>query len=313
MNKVIVLCGLILLFISILSPPASANDEAVSKSFPFPLAEMEKVVCRWLADGRYDVSRDAAEGGEIRLTCRKEHLGLFITLTPRSPLVTEILAKSSKGEIPRATSQLGELWSFLESYSGGFPASPMVGGSAVPDSVLHHSTSVVCIETGPGRLSIQLTGFFIAEEGLLVTTAHDLNESYSVTLILNDGRKIPGRVLRTDFRRDLALIQTGYRPGGFVAVNEGRVLLDPDERIYTIGCPEKHKGILNAGVVNAPLRLPDNLPLWEVSMRVLPGSSGSPVFDARGRLVAVVKGHYRGNEGVGFLIPLLTLKDFLSR
>jgi serine protease Do len=46
-------------------------------------------------------------------------------------------------------------------------------------------------------------------------------------------------------------------------------------------------------------------------MKIYPGSSGSPVFDVQGNLVAVVKGRYRGSESIGFLIALETLLDFI--
>jgi serine protease Do len=47
-------------------------------------------------------------------------------------------------------------------------------------------------------------------------------------------------------------------------------------------------------------------------MHVHPGSSGSPVFDLQGNLVAVVKGRYRDAETVGFLIPYATLMNFIG-
>jgi serine protease Do len=47
-------------------------------------------------------------------------------------------------------------------------------------------------------------------------------------------------------------------------------------------------------------------------MQIRPGSSGSPVFDLGGKLVAVVKGRYRGAESVGFLIPYASLMKFLG-
>jgi serine protease Do len=57
--------------------------------------------------------------------------------------------------------------------------------------------------------------------------------------------------------------------------------------------------------------LAQGLPLWQVGMDIFPGSSGSPVFDARGRLVAMVKGRYRGTSHVGFLTPLETIMAYL--
>ena len=46
-------------------------------------------------------------------------------------------------------------------------------------------------------------------------------------------------------------------------------------------------------------------------MTIHPGSSGSPVFDAQGQLVAMIKGRFRGNSTVGFLTPLETIIEFL--
>jgi serine protease Do len=48
-------------------------------------------------------------------------------------------------------------------------------------------------------------------------------------------------------------------------------------------------------------------------MHIEHGSSGSPFFDAQGRLAAVVKGRYRGTDSIGFLIPFETLLRFLDR
>jgi serine protease Do len=47
-------------------------------------------------------------------------------------------------------------------------------------------------------------------------------------------------------------------------------------------------------------------------MEIHPGSSGSPVFDANGRLVGIVKGRYRGTNSIGFVIPLETITSFMN-
>jgi len=46
-------------------------------------------------------------------------------------------------------------------------------------------------------------------------------------------------------------------------------------------------------------------------MKIYPGSSGSPVFDVQGNLVAIVKGRHRGTDSIGFLIPLETIIEFV--
>jgi serine protease Do len=56
----------------------------------------------------------------------------------------------------------------------------------------------------------------------------------------------------------------------------------------------------------------NNAPLLQVIMKTLPGGSGSPVFDGEGKLVAMVKGRYRGTDIVGFLTPLDIMRQFLD-
>jgi serine protease Do len=65
------------------------------------------------------------------------------------------------------------------------------------------------------------------------------------------------------------------------------------------------------GSFTDPKRVED-LILWQVQMKIYPGSSGSPVFDGMGKLVGIVTGRYRGTDSVGFLIPFGTLMEFLK-
>ena len=86
---------------------------------------------------------------------------------------------------------------------------------------------------------------------------------------------------------------------------------DMGERVFSIGCPNNLQGTLSPGIINGPPRLVNDQPLWQVEMNIYPGSSGSPVFDARGQLVAMIKGRYRGTTTVGFLTPLEAIITFV--
>jgi serine protease Do len=98
-----------------------------------------------------------------------------------------------------------------------------------------------------------------------------------------------------------------------VSLSDGRNLLENGETVYSVGCPGNQPGQLSSGIVDGPPRRLKNRLLWQVIMRIDPGSSGSPVFDDRGRLVAMVKGRFRGSSTVGFLTPLDTIMDFLLK
>ena len=70
---------------------------------------------------------------------------------------------------------------------------------------------------------------------------------------------------------------------------------------------------VHSAVVTGPLRVVRDVPLVQVSMETPLGSSGSPVFDAKGHFVAMVRGRYRGTDSVGFLTPLETIREFLTK
>jgi V8-like Glu-specific endopeptidase len=73
-----------------------------------------------------------------------------------------------------------------------------------------------------------------------------------------------------------------------------------------------HNGQFHSGFIEGAPRRIDNLLLWQVRMGTLPGSSGSPVFDAKGNLVGIVKGSFRGAESTGFIITIGSIIEFLS-
>ena len=111
--------------------------------------------------------------------------------------------------------------------------------------------------------------------------------------------------------RNLALLECPVGDRAFVSLSTGRNLLGMGENIYAIGCPSNLRGTIAPGTIAGPPRLVNDLPLWQVAMDIFPGSSGSPVFDAQGRVMAMVKGRYRGTASVGFLTPMETIIAFL--
>jgi serine protease Do len=311
MTKIKAAAGLILT-LALLVVAVSAGSEGRVELFPFPVVETERVIGRWLRDSGHDVLQDDSVSGEIRLRAHRLNEEWEIVLRPSSPLKTVVFARSTVGGIQDQT-RLEKLWSMLDRYTKGIPLDAAEADLGVPKEVLQHAEAVVCMESDDGPGHIQLSGFAVEDSGLILTTAHDLKESMLLTVISKDGLEFKGRVIKVDPLLDLALIQARFKPLAPVSLAKSRLTLNLGEKIYSIGCPRGSPGAVYSGTVNSPPRLADALPLWQVGLRVLPGSSGSPVFDARGNLVGVIKGRYRGTDSIGFLIPLSIVMELLGR
>lgn len=286
--------------------PAETGEDRIL----LPIGETAEVLQSWWKAEGYEVRRIETKTGFITFHAVKGVESWQVDLAPHSPLATRVMICFS-GENPAFRRK--QLMDHLSGYVTPTTAAPRHRpGNGFPMPVLSRIESVVCINARSDEKDIQFSGFIVDPEGLVLCTAHDLQDVGEVTVTLYDGREIAGEILFRDKRQDLSLIQISLKTNTAIKLSEGRNLLGMGEMVFTVGCPVNLRGTIYSGTINGPPRLVNDLPLWQVDMEVYPGSSGSPVFDADGNLVAVVKGRYRGTSTTGFLIPLETVINFLK-
>jgi serine protease Do len=306
-----------LLFFSVLfqSYPFSASclyaqglDE--TRKYPLPMAEAEQILSRWLTDSGFKIFRDPVEGDWVRITASRGSESWVVNLKPSSPLASFLSVRYTMEGNPNRT-KAETLWTFIEDYLRT-PSSERYLLQEVPEPVLSRRESLVCIKARIAGNLIQFSGFLINREGFVLSTAHDLQGVQEIVVYYHQ-QPFQGRLVKMDIERDLSLIRTPLSPPSpSIPLTKVRELLKDGEKIYTMGCPSNQHQEVNSGMIDGPLRQVNRLPLWQVNMEILPGSSGSPVFDARGDFVGVVKGRYRGSDSIGFLIPARTVLEFLK-
>lgn len=302
---------IVALFCVLAAFPLFADFREPPRSFPLPLAEAETVVSRWLTGAGLDVSRTDAGDGKVLFKASKKGESWEIELAPNSPLAFIMVAGCFRNGEPCPEGTAG-LRTYLEGYERGVSVENPGRGQKAPAAVAERGGAIACIRGEGGRGTIQFSGFFVSRDGLILATAHDLEGVPEVTVILRDGERRAGRIVKLDRARDLSLIDTGSGVDASVSLSSGRGGLREGETVYSIGCPGNRPGTVHMGVVDGPRKLVNKLPLWQVDMETFPGGSGSPVFDRQGNLVGVVKGRYRGTDSRGFLIPVETVLEFLG-
>lgn len=301
-----------LLLLVVLSGALQAQGFRPQRLVPLPMAECQRLLERRFRDAGYEVSSYPMDSGRVRVNA---HLGperWQITLQPHSVFATDIDASCQRNGVTDEA-RLSELWSFLERRAAEPFVAARQGAPQAPGTAGSLARGVVCIDGNRDGRAIQLSGFFIDSDGHVLSTAHDLRANQTLKLRLFNGEVVRGQVARISSQKDLALIRTERRTGDFFSLARSRVQLNQGEPIAAIGCPQNAPGTYQEGMVTGPPRIADDQPLWQVHLRTLPGSSGSPAFDADGNLIGLIKGRYRGTETVGFLIPVSTIMDFLQK
>jgi len=179
--------------------------------------------------------------------------------------------------------------------------------------------AVVMIRTSSGLGS----GFIIHPDGYVVTNDHVIagEREISVTLFRKTGTELIKdsfenvRIVASGGALDLALVKIeGSDRKDFPTVPLGNSAdLRQGDRVFAIGSPLGLERSVSEGIVSLRNRLIRSRPHIQTTAEINPGNSGGPLFNYKGEVVGVnnMKVVAAGAEGLGFSIPVRTLKTFL--
>lgn len=171
----------------------------------------------------------------------------------------------------------------------------------IEDNIADVLTSVATIRIGQGHGS----GFFISQDGYLLTNAHVVGDAVHVAVILNNGLELDGEVIRRSKNRDIALVKVGLRIPHPLPIQTDH--LKPLDRVYAIGTPfeEGLKSSVTTGIVSG-FRTFDGQKLIQADAAISPGNSGGPLTDENGNVVgiSVLKIALPESDNIAFFIPI---------
>lgn len=146
------------------------------------------------------------------------------------------------------------------------------------------------------------SGFLVRPNGVLVTSWHVMTNAHSASVILASGERYERvEVLDGDAGADLAILKI---PGYGLPVLVARADLPPvGSRIIVIGSPRGLARTVSEGIVSAT-RLNDGRELLQMSAAISPGSSGGPVLDSRGQVIAVSRSYLENGQQLNFAVPV---------
>jgi serine protease Do len=197
---------------------------------------------------------------------------------------------------------------FRQLVTGGAPATappptaslrfvPAVGTVPVGAAV----KGVVSIFAGDGLGS----GVLISPEGYILTNHHVAGDGGRVRIRWSDGVDTIGEVVRSDRRRDIAVVKTTPRAQALV-IRHTPVQLG--ETVLAIGTPldKELAGTLTRGIVSANRMLQGQS--WiQSDVAVTHGNSGGPLLDEKGAIVGITAWGVEPNgasANLNFFIPI---------
>ena len=187
--------------------------------------------------------------------------------------------------------------------------------SAVFDAV---APSVVSVETDFGAGS----GFFVDDEGHVVTNLHVVEGSRRIWVWTNAGERASASLAGSDWGNDLAVLEVD--PDGLTfepaALGDGSAL-DVGHEVAAIGAPGGRALSLTTGVVSGldRQRLRDGRMAHQMiqsDAAINPGNSGGVLVNGAGEVIGVtslIDSPVGAFTGVGYSVSVDTLKRVLAR
>ncbi len=197
-------------------------------------------------------------------------------------------------------------------YAGQKAAAPAAPDLSALARRARPAVGVVVTFDVKGEPLSQGTAFFVRADGVGLTCQHVLSDAASALVRMENGASfsVKGR-LAADPVRDLALFKVTGNNLPTVPLGDSSTLA-PGQRVVAITAPEGLGNTVADGLVSAVRELPSGS-MVQVTVPLSPGSSGGPIFDLSGRVVAVAAAVLTEGQALNFAIPINAAKSLLAQ
>ncbi|MEG1648900.1 MAG: trypsin-like peptidase domain-containing protein [Rikenellaceae bacterium] len=164
------------------------------------------------------------------------------------------------------------------------------------------------------------SGVIISEDGYIVTNNHVVEDADQLFVTLDNGKRIPAKLIGTDPTTDIALIKIDEKGLPFTTFGDSEKLR-LGEWVIAVGNPYGLNSTVTAGIVSAKGRNLDVIPsqfrieaFIQTDAAVNPGNSGGALVNASGELIGintVIKSPTGSYAGYSFAVPSSIVKKVI--
>ncbi|WP_416333255.1 S1C family serine protease [Amycolatopsis echigonensis] len=203
--------------------------------------------------------------------------------------------------------------------------------------------SVVQVNVATGQGTAIGSGVILTSDGRILTNAHVVQGAQTVTVTTSDGKKYQAKVVGSDTKGDIAVLQAQGASGLTAATLGDSSKLAVGQQVIAIGSPGGLQNTVTTGIVSAlnrPLsdvgggdgeqqnspfsRQTSNLtsgPSYtaiQTDASINQGNSGGALVDSQGRVIGINSALYSpnssaGSVGIGFAIPINDAKKIVDQ
>jgi S1-C subfamily serine protease len=169
------------------------------------------------------------------------------------------------------------------------------------------------------------SGFVIDKAGHVVTNYHVVRGASTIQVSFSNNERFKAKVVGVDPSTDIAVLEVKVKSRALKPLPLGNSdFVRVGDQVIAIGNPFGLDRSVTAGIVSAVQRrieAPNQLSISHViqtDAALNHGNSGGPLLNAQGQVIGVnaqieTGGQSQGNVGIGFAIPINTVRDVVAQ
>jgi S1-C subfamily serine protease len=169
------------------------------------------------------------------------------------------------------------------------------------------------------------SGIIIDDKGHILTNNHVIDGSDRLRVTLGDSKQVSAKVVGTDEETDLAVVRAEpleinsndavkFQPvnlGNSEELKVGQIVMAVGNPFGLTGGPTVTAGIISS--LNRNVQFENGiLELVQTDAAINPGNSGGPLINTKGEVVAINTAKIPYGQGIGFGVPINTVKSILN-
>jgi S1-C subfamily serine protease len=169
------------------------------------------------------------------------------------------------------------------------------------------------------------SGIIIDDRGHILTNNHVIDGTDRLRVTLGDSKQVSAKVVGTDEETDLAVVRAEpleinskdavkFQPvnlGNSEELKVGQIVIAVGNPFGLTGGPTVTAGIISS--LNRNVQFENGiLELVQTDAAINPGNSGGPLINTKGEVVAINTAKIPYGQGIGFAVPINTVKSILN-
>jgi S1-C subfamily serine protease len=169
------------------------------------------------------------------------------------------------------------------------------------------------------------SGIIVDDKGHILTNNHVIDGSDRLRVTLGDSKQVSAKVVGTDEETDLAVVRAEpleinsndavkFQPvnlGNSEELKVGQIVMAVGNPFGLTGGPTVTAGIISS--LNRNVQFENGiLELVQTDAAINPGNSGGPLINTKGEVVAINTAKIPYGQGIGFAVPINTVKSILN-